>query len=108
MKKIVLLLVILTVTAGAHAQTRRIAHRSHSGAKHEKYDGRDGNYGNPPQMTQQRMLILQPDTIGDSIVWRFVGDTVPRLDSLRINQYQPEDNIDEVSELGKVCSKITE
>ncbi|HTF05066.1 MAG TPA: hypothetical protein VK826_13655 [Bacteroidia bacterium] len=108
MKKIVLLLVVLAMTAGVHAQTRRIAHRSHGGAKHEKYDGHDGNYGNPPEMTRQRMLILQPDTIGDSIVWRAVGDTLLRTDSLRINQHQPENNIDDVSELGKVCSKITQ
>ena len=108
MKTIFSFILAFAFAVGVHAQTKRIAHRSHGGSKHEKYDGRDGNYGNPPEMTRQRMLILQPDTIGDSIVWRVVGDTLLRPDSLRINQHQPERNIDDVSELGKVCSKITQ
>lgn len=45
-KTIFSLLLIFTITIG-FAQTRRIAHRAHSGANHARYDGRDGNYGDP-------------------------------------------------------------
>lgn len=40
-------LFLLFIATVAFAQTRRIAHRAHSGAEHARYDGRDGNYGDP-------------------------------------------------------------
>jgi hypothetical protein len=77
MKKIVLLLAIIAVTTSVHAQTRRIAHRSHGGTKHEKYDGRDGNYGNPPMIKVH--LESGKDTLvdwGDSLAQPPVPDTI--------------------------------
>lgn len=45
--KSVVTLAFLLVVVSLTAQTRRIAHRFHSGADHARYDGRDGNYGDP-------------------------------------------------------------
>jgi hypothetical protein len=67
------------------AQTRRIAHRAHSGAKQERYDGRDGNYGDPyiPQMVQVHLesgrdtLVEFWDSLANPEYLRQV-DTTPR------------------------------
>jgi hypothetical protein len=45
MKSAVALFVCCVISFSAESQTRRIAHRSHGGSFHERYDNRDGNYG---------------------------------------------------------------
>jgi hypothetical protein len=81
---IVLFLVVLM--SHVNAQTRRIAHRVHSGSSNERYNGVDGNYGDPypyPQMIKVHLesgrdtLVEMWDTIVSPKYLHYI-DTTPR------------------------------
>ncbi len=107
MKTIFSLLLILTITI-SFAQTRRIAHRAHSGAKHERYDGHDGNYGYFP--TPQKVyvhlesgrdtLVYEWDTLASP---NYYLDTAPRPNYRPIDKRAKED----IREMGKVTGRMT-
>jgi hypothetical protein len=64
--KTLLSIALMVLTFFASAQTRRIAHRVHSGTTHERYDGRDGNYGNPYPYRVLVHLESGRDTVVDA------------------------------------------
>jgi hypothetical protein len=80
-----LTLVLIIAAFALNAQTRRIAHRFHSGADHARYDNRDGNYGDPyiPAMVTVHLesgkdtLVEVWDSLANPKYLRYM-DTTPR------------------------------
>jgi len=114
MNKVVWVLLFLGISFAGVSQTRRIAHRAHNGTSSEHYDGHDGNYGEGPMFTtrivaQQKMVRL--DSGKDSVYW--VLDTITestrmmQSTGIRILPVQPVNTIANISEMGKVCKKIS-
>ena len=59
MKKFIVPFVLLAMAGTANAQTKRIAHRSHSGAdRHFTLSGSD-NFGNPPEDWRTRTVPIK-------------------------------------------------
>jgi hypothetical protein len=82
--KTLITILCLTFCVAVHSQTRRIAHRFHSGADHARYDGRDGNYGEPydPKIlihleSGRDTLVDYWDTLANPNYNRYV-DSFPR------------------------------
>lgn len=107
MRNIFTLVLIFTITI-SFAQTRRIAHRAHSGSKHEHYDGRDGNYGYfpvPEKVTihlesGRDTTVYEWDTLANP---QFYFDTVPHPNYRPIDKRSKED----IREMGKVTGRMT-
>lgn len=99
-------LVFLSITADA--QTRRIAHRFHSGTNIERYDNGDGSYGGPYIPMK---LVTKVDTIremhGKDSVWRLVDSSYYILDTANLHQSRIDNNLNDVREYGKICSRYT-
>lgn len=107
MRTLFALVLLLTVTA-AGAQTRRIAHRSHSGAKTERYLSGDGSYGYLP-----RKVIVHLESGKDTAVWdwdslahpkyKYYMDTTPRANIRPKDTRRKED----IREMGAMAGKMT-
>lgn len=87
------------------AQTRRIAHRSHSGAKHERYDGTEGSYGK----VAPRKVKVHLETGRDTMVYSW--DSLARpyfLDTIRQKSYEEvgHKKIETAKEIGHVAGKL--
>jgi hypothetical protein len=107
MKKMVWVIAAMAVLASVDAQTRRIAHRSHGGANHERYDGKDGNFGLPPNYP--RMVKVHLESGKDTIVPH--TDSLARpyyLDSLRTlyRMPEPKKEIHNIHEAGNAAGKV--
>jgi hypothetical protein len=119
MTRLVLLAVFFGIGLTTMAQTRRIAHRAHSGAVTDNYDGKDGNYGGGHGMYNQGQYIIVPvipspvilttDTVKtkdgrDSTCYRWDTlrtDSPPRVNDVR---HQP---VRRISQLGYICAPTT-
>jgi hypothetical protein len=112
MKKVVLSVFILVLALGSNAQTRRIAHRAHSGARSEAYDGRDGSYGEIPAprvRPQSERVVLKTDTVktksgSDSIF--YFWDTLPDASVPRYNEFRPMP-VHRLRDIGTICKPAT-
>ena len=90
-----------------YPQTRRIAHRAHSGAKSERYAKGEGNYGYFPQ---PREVTIHLESGRDTTVYEwdtlanphFFIDTVPHAN------YRPIDKRakDDIRQMGKVTGRM--
>lgn len=98
-------LILLVVVATA--QTRRIAHRFHSGSNTARYDNRDGNYGDPyipPTITihlesGRDTTVYEWDSLAAPYYKRY--DTVPRA------QFHPYDKSrTDIREMGGISHKL--
>ena len=99
---------LLCMVLAADAQTRSIAHRSHSGTTHERYDKGEGSFGGPFIPMKKVMKI---DTIremnGKDTVMRLVDSSYYELDTTLLHERRTFHNMDDVRDLGKVCSRYT-
>lgn len=100
MFRIVLMIFLLCTSVAVSAQTRRIAHRAHSGANTERYDGRDGNYGDPYIPTHVKVHL---ESGRDTMVWEYDSiarpyfyDTLPHA-SIRPVDRNPKADIREIA-----------
>jgi hypothetical protein len=106
MKATFSLLLIFALT-NCFAQTRRIAHRAHSGSNTERYVKGDGNYGYypPPQKVTVHLesgrdsLVYEWDTLANP---RFYLDTVPHPNYRPIDKRPKED----IRQMGKVTGRL--
>lgn len=82
-KSIVFTLLILFCALGTNAQTKRIAHRSHSG-KHNNYPifQSDDNLGDAGAMIEPELPVIRPKTI-DSVNIKDSLNKARQLDSLK-------------------------
>ncbi len=101
---------LLSMIITAEAQTRRIAHRFHSGADGRKYDGIESSYGIPSNKSHlpQSTIVLRPDTIHledgrDSVLYRWdtLGVVHPKVHEAKKRQ------VSELNQVGTICSTRT-
>ncbi len=108
MNKLVLLTLFLGISLAGGAQTRRIAHRAHSGTKTEHYDGRDGNYGDPYIPMR---YVIKVDTVylmsGKDSAVKLVDSSYWEYDTANLNHRQSLHQLEDVREYGKICSRYT-
>src|SRR5687768_15412951 len=108
MNKLVLLTIFLGMALVGTAQTRRIAHRAHSGTKTERYDGRDGNYGGPYIPMR---YVVKVDTVyflsGKDTVVKLVDSSYYELDTTNMHNQRSYQPLEDVREYGKICSRYT-
>jgi hypothetical protein len=104
MKTVVTIFFIFACTFG-YAQTKRIAHRSHSGARNEKCDAVDGSYGK----VMPRKIKVHLESGRDTMVnpW----DSLARpyyLDTLRQPSFQEfgQKPIETVKEIGHIAGRL--
>jgi len=108
MKTIFIFTVLVLSAFAANAQTRRIAHRAHSGQNTERYLGNDGNYGDPglPMKVRHKYDTLHLMVGKDSVVK--VTDSIYFIEDTTWwhpdHSYQPPHD---VREYGKICSRFT-
>jgi hypothetical protein len=103
------LILIFTITIG-FAQTRRIAHRAHHGAKTERYDDNDGSYGKVmPRKVKVHLesgrdtMVYEWDSIANPNYRYWELDTVPQQ-----NNRKPGTNTKEnIRQMGKVAGRMT-
>lgn len=108
MNKLVLLTIFLEISVAGDAQTRRIAHRAHSGSETEQYDGRDGNYGGPyiPMRHVTKVDTVYVITGKDSVV-KLVDSSYYEMDTTNLHQPRSYQHVDDVRGYGKICSRYT-
>ena len=97
----------LFLATAAGAQTRRIAHRSHSGHVHSTYVWSGSNYGDPVEIHRVKIhLESGRDTIvyaWDSLAMpRYSADTTPRA-QFGPRHFKP---MRDIRELGMVTGRI--
>ena len=108
MKKSICIMAVLAILANLHAQTRRIAHRSHGGARNERYDGKDGNFGLPYDSPRLVKIHLESgkDTIvteNDSLFLRqYPSDS---MRTLQVNP-EPKKEIHRINQVGNVAVRM--
>ncbi len=102
-------IILLTAVFALNAQTRRIAHRFHSGTNIERYDGQDGNYG-APYIPYKRITVTDTlrETHGKDTVMRLRDTTYYILDTTNLHQSRVDSNLNDVREYGKICSRYTD
>ena len=104
MKTIFTFIFILLVTI-SFAQTKRIAHRSHSGKKNENYETTEGSYGK----VAPRKVKVHLESGKDTMVYEW--DSLARPYYVNPN-WQPKSNevgkkpIENVKEVGHVAGKL--
>lgn len=116
-KKLIFVLAFIVIAGTANAQTRRIAHRSHGGSMHDRYENVDGNYGIPSVKYTIATPLPHPAPVLSAVTWvqdTINGKVIWRLDTLRESSVTPTEQkayryviITDVRELGHVCSKTT-
>ncbi len=80
MKRVFLLIVLAAVSSVGFAQTKRIAHRSHSGANRTfSLNGID-NFGTTPEMIKKQQ---EAKAKADSIAKKAVTDSIARIIKLQ-------------------------
>lgn len=100
---IALLIAAVTISA----QTRRIAHRSHSGAKTERYTKGEGSYGYFPQKVNVHMesgkdtIVYEWDSLANP-QYPIYADTTPRA-QFGPRSLEPKDDI---SKMGLVTGRL--
>lgn len=101
-------LLLLVAVAALNAQTRRIAHRFHSGSDHAVYTSGDGSYGGPYIPMK---YVTKSDTIiffnGKDSVSRVVDTTYYELDTTQLHKNHLHGGVNDVREYGKICSSYT-
>lgn len=109
MRNIFTLILIFTITI-SYAQTRRIAHRAHHGAKTERYDDNDGSYGK----VMPRKVKVHLESGRDTMVYEWDSIANPNyryweLDSTPRAQFRPYDSKpkEDIREMGKVAGRMT-
>ncbi|HTF05065.1 MAG TPA: hypothetical protein VK826_13650 [Bacteroidia bacterium] len=104
MKTIFGFILVFAFAVGAHAQTKRIAHRSHSGAKHEKYDDGDGEYGR----IAPSKIKIHLESGKDTVVYPW--DSLARpyyLDTLRPHRIEKQvKEMEDIDQFGQVTGKM--
>ncbi len=108
MSKKTFIILFLTVCVGLNAQTRRIAHRAHSGADSKRYVANCGSFGAIPEMKKVKVhLESGRDTMvnqWDSLArpYYFYFDTLPRA------QFYPKDLTpkEDIREMGTLTHKL--
>jgi hypothetical protein len=108
MKQLLMIAAVFSLATTADAQTRRIAHRFHSGSELARYDNRDGSYGGPYIPMK---LVLKTDTLlevnGKDSVIRVVDSSYYELDTANYHQSRIHGDLNDVREYGKICSRYT-
>jgi hypothetical protein len=108
MKHILMIAALFFLAITVDAQTRRIAHRFHSGTSTGRFDNTDGSYGGPYIPMKK---ITKVDTIremhGKDSVWRLVDSSYWEMDTSVLHQSRIENNLDDVRDYGKICSRYT-
>lgn len=108
MKQILMIAALICTTLLADAQTRRIAHRFHSGSDVQRCDGRDGNYGIPyVPMKYVRKVDTITEIHNKDTVQRLVDSSYYILDTSGYHQSRNFDHVNDVREYGKICSRFT-
>lgn len=109
MKRFFLLAALLFVAFTVDAQTRRIAHRSHSGAKNESYRKGEGSYGYFPQKVTVHMesgrdtVVYEWDSLANPNYKRDIYvDTAPRA-QFGPRSFAPKEKI---REMGTVTGRL--
>lgn len=101
-------LILLITTVALTAQTRRIAHRFHSGTNIERFDNGDGSYGGPYIPMRH---VIKVDTVYEVVkkdtVVRLVDSSYYELDTSNMHQSRIHENFNDVREYGKICSRFT-
>lgn len=103
-----MLAALVLMAIGTDAQTRRIAHRFHSGTNIERFDNSDGSYGGPyiPMKKITKIDTVREMSGKDSVV-RLVDSTYYILDTSYYHQPRMEGSMNDVREYGKICSRYT-
>lgn len=106
MNKSLFTFLFLAATVAVHAQTRRIAHRFHSGADHARYDGRDGNYGDPGDPR----ILIHLESGRDTLVeyWDTLANPKYYVDSLPRAMIHPRmGKQEDIRNMGGVTHRLT-
>jgi hypothetical protein len=106
--KVSVTILFLALCMGLGAQTRRIAYRFHSGADHARYDGRDGNYGDPFDPRIRIHLESGRDTIVD--YWDTLANPkyLHYIDSFpRAMIYPRMGRQEDIRDMGSVTHRLT-
>jgi hypothetical protein len=100
--------VLILVTVSLTAQTRRIAHRFHSGTDNTQYASGDGSYGGP-YIPMKYVHITDTITfaVGKDSVVRIVDTAYYELDTSNMHKNRTHGNLNSASEYGKICSSYT-
>lgn len=107
MKQLLMIAALACLAFSADAQTRRIAHRFHSGTDTERYDNNDGSYGAP---YIPRVYVLKTDTIrptGKDSAFRLVDSSYYQLDTTNRHQPRSFKDMNNAQDYGKICSRYT-
>ncbi len=107
MRGIFIFILVLSVTI-AFAQTRRIAHRAHSGANSERYRDGDGSYGWDPSF---EMVKIHLESGRDTMVYAWDSLAQPHylnVDTTPRAQFYPRDNSpkEHIREMGNVTHRL--
>lgn len=103
MKHIFGIIVLCWLSTAVSAQTRRIAHRSHGGSENERYDNRDGNYGDIRPRLVRVHLESGRDTMveyWDSLARPYYLDTIPH------NQSRGTLPINDIYHIGHIAGRL--
>jgi hypothetical protein len=108
MKNFLMIAALVFLSLAADAQTRRIAHRFHSGTNTERFGNGDGSYGGP-YIPMKR--IVKVDTVYDEVrkdsVVRLVDSSYWEMDTSMLHQSHIHENLNDVRDYGKICSRYT-
>lgn len=109
MKHILMIAGLVFLSLAADAQTRRIAHRFHSGTNIERFDNSDGSYGGPfiPMKRITKWDTIHEHHGKDSVV-RIVDSSYYVLDTANLHQSRIDRNLNDVRDYGKICSRYTD
>lgn len=99
---------LVCLVVNAEAQTRRIAHRFHSGSDHARYESGDGSYGGPyiPMKYTIKLDTIHDESGKDSVI-RVMDSTHFELDTTNLHHSRIHGNMNDVKEYGKICSSYT-
>ncbi len=101
---------LLLICTLSFAQTRRIAHRAHSGAKHARFDDNDGSYGRvAPRKVKVHLesgrdtMVYEWDSIASPNYHYWELDTTAQI-NIRPIDPQPKQYI---REMGEITHRLT-
>ena len=80
MRPIVVLAVLLLLSSASFSQTKRIAHRSHSGSDATfSWEQSPDNFGETPEMKRRADSLQKQRLIADSLRRKVISDSLERM-----------------------------